>query len=120
MDTAVVVIRIYKKTSCGVISFQVLVRDLMLPGECDLKHDADLVLPPENSKLEPEARKRMGRPTSTDKRVVKLKEGVAEVDARDSASLSSQGGITPAPGGHGGSGGRRHPSSQPPLALTPD
>ncbi len=100
MDTAVVVIRIYQKTSCGVISFKCSCTTCFVRGCCQenviwsMVLSPCLVLPPKYSKLEQGARIRRGRPTSTDKRVAKPKEAAAEVDARDSVSLCSQGGIT--------------------------
>ena len=88
MDTAVVVSRIdnkkddlwgdlYFKCSCKLCFVRACCRESVI---WSMVLNPKLVIPPKYAKLEPGEPKRKGRPT--DKRVAKLKEAQADIDAR--------------------------------------
>ena len=88
MDTAVLVTRIDTKTEelWGDLYFKCSCKTCFVRGCCresviwSMVLNPKLVINPKYAKLEPGERKRKGRPT--EKRVAKLKEAQAEVDAR--------------------------------------
>ncbi len=88
MDTAVVVTRIDTKKDelWGDLYFKCSCKICFVTGCCresviwSMVLNPKLVIPPKYAKLEPGKRKRKGRPT--EKRVAKLKEAQADVDAR--------------------------------------
>ena len=88
MDTAVVVTRIdtKKEELWGDLYFKCSCKPCFVRGCCresviwSMVLNPKLVIPPKYAKLEPGERKRKGRPT--EKRVAKLKEAQADLDAR--------------------------------------